>query len=125
MRRVHSLTTLAFIIVFAVAPARAFDAKKLVGAWTYEKTETNLTGKKPFAMKVFSEWLMTFNDDGTYLERSRLGDRQKPDVSGTYQVQGDLIVRSKNAVKMQILALTDRELVITSARNTKIFFKKK
>ncbi|MBP7736237.1 MAG: hypothetical protein KA369_09720 [Spirochaetes bacterium] len=127
MQRFRLLTMMAFILMFAVvsAPAWAFDAKKLVGTWSYEKTETNLTGKKPFAMKVFSEWLMTFNADGTYREKSKLGDKQKPEVSGTYQVQGDLIVRSENAVKMRILALTDRELVITSAANTKIFFKKK
>ncbi len=125
MRQLCFFTLISAVIIFAVAPARAMDAKKLVGTWSYEKTETNLTGTKPFAMKVFSEWLMTLNADGTYLEKTKLGDKREPDVKGTYRVQGDLILRSQNPVKMRILVLTDRELVITSAVNTKIFFKRK
>ncbi len=125
MRQLCSFIVISAVVVFAVAPVRAMDAKKLVGTWTYEKTETNLTGTKPFAMKVFAEWLMTFNADGTYLEKTKLGDKKEPDVRGAYRVQGDLIVRSENPVKMRILVLTDRELVITSAANTKIFFKRK
>jgi hypothetical protein len=125
MHMLRSCTLMAVVLIFAAAPSWSVDAKKLIGSWSYEKTETNLTGKKPFSMKVFSDWMITFKADGTYSEQSKLGDKKQPDVNGTYQVKSDMIVRSKNAVTMQILVLNEKELVITSAKNTKIFFKKK
>lgn len=100
------------------------DLNILQGTWSYEKTESNMTGKG-ITLKVYQEWLITFNANGSYVEKSRLGDKNNPEVKGTYQVKGDLISRSKNKVLMKVLVLNEKELVITSAKNTKIFFIKK
>jgi hypothetical protein len=115
------------ITVIISLPSFSFDNSKLIGTWSYEKTETNFSGRpKPVSMKVFNTWFMTFNNDNTYSEETKIQPNANvKTVKGKYIVLGDVIERSENKVRMKILVLNDRELVTTSVNNSKIYFKRK
>ncbi len=126
-RILSSITVLALALALAaVSGCKGGMDKKIIGTWSYDRTESKMFSDKAITLKVFKEWLITFKADGTYEESSIMGAQKTPTVvSGTYTLKGNTITRSKNPMPMEIVSVTGDELVITNVKNVNQFFKKK
>ena len=110
----------------AVSGCKGGTDKKIIGTWSYDHTESKMFSDRAITLKVFNEWTITFKADGTYEEKAVMGAAKAPDVaSGTYTFKDNKIIRSKNPMPLEIISVTKDELVFSSVKNTKQFFKKK
>ena len=126
-RILSGITVLALALILGAGIGCKGGAdKKIVGTWSYDHTESSMFSDKAISLKVFKEWNITFNADGTYEESSLMGAQTTPTaVKGTYTFKDNKIIRDKNPMPLEIISETKDELVFSSVKNTKQFFKKK
>ncbi|MBP7736995.1 MAG: lipocalin family protein [Spirochaetes bacterium] len=126
-RILSGITALALTLTLAaVGGCKGGTAGKIVGTWSYDHTESSMFSDKAISLKVFKEWIITFKADGTYEESSLMGAQTTPTaVKGTYTFKDNKIIRDKNPMPLEIISVTKDELVFSSVKNTKQFFKKK